>query len=85
MNLIIVESPTKARTISGFLPKDYKVMACFGHIRDLPKTKLGIDLEKNFLPHYIIPKKSKKIIEKIKNLSQKAKKIILATDEEVKI
>ena len=82
MNLIIVESPTKARTISGFLPKDYKVMACFGHIRDLPKTKLGIDLEKNFLPHYIIPKKSKKIIEKIKNLSQQAKKIILATDED---
>jgi len=82
MNLIIVESPTKARTISSFLPKDYKVIACFGHIRDLPKTKLGINLEKNFLPHYIIPKKSKKVIKEIKNLSQKAKKIILATDED---
>ena len=82
MNLVIVESPTKARTISSFLPKDYKVIACLGHIRDLPKTRLGVDLEKNFLPHYIIPKRSRKIVKEIKNLSQKAKKIILATDED---
>ncbi len=82
MNLVIVESPTKARTISSFLPKDYKVIACLGHIRDLPKTRLGVDLEKNFLPHYIIPKRSRKIVKEIKNLSQKAKKVILATDED---
>ena len=82
MNLVIVESPTKAKTISSFLPKDYKVIACLGHIRDLPKTKLGVDLEKNFLPHYIIPKRSRKIVKEIKNLSQKAKKVILATDED---
>jgi len=82
MNLIIVESPTKAKTISSFLSKDYKVVACLGHIRDLPKRRLGIEIEKNFQPHYVVSKRSRRIVKEIKKLSQKAKKIILATDED---
>jgi len=82
MNLIIVESPTKAKTISSFLSKDYKVVACLGHIRDLPKRSLGIEIEKNFQPRYVLSKKSRKIVKEIKKLSQKAEKIILATDED---
>ena len=82
MKLIIVESPTKAKTISSFLPSDYQVRACLGHVRDLPKSKLGIEIEKNFLPHYLVPKKSKKIVKELKNLSLKAKEVILATDQD---
>ncbi len=59
MNLIIVESPTKAKTISKFLDNTYKVESSFGHIRDLPKSELGVDLENNFEPKYVIPSKSK--------------------------
>ncbi|MFH1584971.1 MAG: toprim domain-containing protein, partial [Patescibacteria group bacterium] len=55
MRLVIVESPAKGRTIESFLGKDYKVLSSYGHIRDLPKGKLGIDVEKNFEPTYVIP------------------------------
>ena len=55
MKLVIVESPTKAKTIEKFLTKTYKVISSYGHIRDLPKSKLGIDTENNFQPQYIIP------------------------------
>ncbi|MCX7615819.1 MAG: type I DNA topoisomerase [Patescibacteria group bacterium] len=82
MNLVIVESPTKAKTISSFLDKNYLVVSSYGHIRDLPKSKLGIDIENNFEPHYIIPLKAKKRVKELKKVSQKAKKIILATDED---
>ncbi|MCG2695696.1 toprim domain-containing protein, partial [Candidatus Parcubacteria bacterium] len=57
MNLVIVESPTKAKTITKFLGKGYKVESSFGHIRDLPKSKMGIDIQNNFEPEYIIPDK----------------------------
>ncbi len=81
MNLIIVESPTKARTISEFLsPDDYKVESSYGHIRDLPKSKLGIDLEKNFQPQYILPVKSRERVSQLKKEAKKAKTVILATD-----
>jgi DNA topoisomerase-1 len=60
MKLVIVESPTKAKTIQKFLGKDFEVKSSFGHVRDLPKSKLGIDVEKNFEPEYIIPTKAKK-------------------------
>ena len=60
-NLVIVESPTKAKTISKFLGKDYKVLSSFGHIRDLPKKELGVEVNKDFAPRYVIPTKSKKI------------------------
>jgi len=82
MKLVIVESPTKGRTISKFLGKDYKVVASFGHVRDLPKSKLGIDVEKDFQPDYIIPTKAKKTVSELKKESAKADETILATDED---
>ncbi|MFA7364983.1 MAG: type I DNA topoisomerase [Patescibacteria group bacterium] len=82
MNLIIVESPTKAKTISKFLDKNYKVESSFGHIRDLPKSELGVDVDKNFEPKYIIPLKSKKRVSELKKLAQNSDQIILAADED---
>lgn len=80
--LIIVESPTKAKTISKFLGSDYQVEASFGHVRDLPKSKLSIDIEHNFEPKYIIPPKAKETIAKLKKQAKAASSIILATDED---
>ncbi len=82
MNLVIVESPTKAKTISKFLGSEYKVESSFGHVRDLPKSKLGIDLENNFEPQYIIPVKAKKRVNQLKKDAAKADTVILATDED---
>lgn len=82
MNLIIVESPTKSRTISKFLGKNYKVVASFGHVRDLPKRELGVDVEKNFEPKYVIPAKAKKIIAELKKDVKGADEVILATDQD---
>ena len=82
MQLIIVESPTKARTIGRFLNEKYKIDSSYGHIRDLPKSKLGIDVENDFNPHYIIPTNKKKIVNSLKKESVKSEKIILATDED---
>ncbi len=82
MKLVIVESPTKANTISKFLGSDFKVESSYGHIRDLPKSKIGIDIENNFEPQYIIPVKSKKRVTSLKKEVKKAEKIILATDED---
>ncbi len=79
--LIIVESPTKARTISGFLDNNYKLESSFGHIRDLPKSKLGID-EETFDPSYVVPMKAKKRVNELKKLAEDASDIILATDED---
>ena len=66
MKLIIVESPTKSKTLQSFLGPDYKVGSSFGHIRDLPKTELGVDVEHDFKPKYVIPLKSRKIINSLK-------------------
>src|SRR3989338_6511523 len=82
MNLIIVESPTKAKTIGKFLGKEYHVTSSYGHIRDLPKSKLGIDVKKNFTPTYVIPPKAKEIIANLKKEAKNAARIILATDED---
>ncbi len=82
MNLIIVESPTKAKTISKFLGKDYIVRSSFGHVRDLPKSKLGIDVENNFEPEYVSNQKNKKHIDELKSIAADADKIILASDED---
>lgn len=81
-SLIIVESPTKARTLAGFLGSNFKIESSFGHVRDLPKSKLGVDVEKNFEPQYIIPTKAKKQVNLLKKEAAKADKIILATDED---
>ncbi|MBI5620389.1 type I DNA topoisomerase [Candidatus Gottesmanbacteria bacterium] len=82
MNLIIVESPTKARTLTRFLhgKGDYRIEATMGHIRDLPKATLGVDVDHDFAPTYIIPKDRQRRVGELKDLAKKADRIILATD-----
>src|SRR3989344_3482046 len=82
MKLVIVESPTKAKTISQFVKKEYRIESSYGHIRDLPKSKLGIDLEHDFEPQYIIPMKAKKLVNGLKKMAEKSEGVILATDED---
>ena len=79
-NLVLVESPSKARTINKYLGKDYKVEATVGHIRNLPKTKLGVDIDKDFQPQYVTIRGKGDIIKKIKSLASKSKNIYIATD-----
>ncbi len=81
-SLVIVESPTKARTISRFLGSDFRVESSYGHVRDLPKSKLGVDVEKNFEPQYVIPTKARKQVNLLKKAAKEADKIILASDED---
>ena len=80
MNLIIVESPTKARTLGRFLGKDYQIMASMGHLRDLPRKTLAVDVEHGFKPEYALVEGKGKIVSELKSAAKKAKKIILATD-----
>jgi DNA topoisomerase-1 len=82
VKLIIVESPTKAKTISRFLGGDFKVESSYGHVRDLPKSKLGIDVEKDFEPAYIIPTKARKRVNELKKEAKNADEVLLATDED---
>ena len=81
-HLVIVESPSKGRTISRFLGSGFIVESSYGHIRDLPSSKLGVDLEKDFAPHYIIPLKARANVKKLKGITAKADTVILATDED---
>jgi DNA topoisomerase-1 len=81
-DLIIVESPTKAKTISKFLGSHYDVEASFGHVRDLPKSKMGVDVKNDFEVTYTIPLKAKEIIKELKTKVKNASSIILATDED---
>ncbi len=78
--LIIVESPTKAKTIEKFLGKQYSVKSCMGHIRDLPKSSLGVDTENNFAPHYITIRGKGDVIKVLKDEAKKADRILLASD-----
>lgn len=81
MQVVIVESPTKAKTLSKYLPKDkYSVTSSKGHVRDLPRKELGVDVENNFEPKYMVPQKAKKVIKELGKLTKGTKKIILATD-----
>ena len=80
--LIIVESPTKAKTISKFLGTGFEVEASFGHVRDLPKSKISIDVKNNFEPVYQIAPKAKEVVSKLKKMAKSASSIILATDED---
>ena len=80
MQLIIVESPTKSKTIGKYLGPDYRVLSSYGHVRDLPKKELGIDIDHDFKPKYIIPTKAKKTISELKKGVQNADSVILATD-----
>ena len=79
-NLVIVESPAKAKTIEKYLGSDYKVVASMGHLRDLPKSTLGIDIEKDFEPKYIPVKDHKEVIDNLKKLSKSSGTVYLATD-----
>jgi len=81
-NLVIVESPAKAKTIEGFLGKDFTVKSSFGHIRDLDKNKLSVDIQNDFAPQYEISEEKEKIIEELSKVAQKAEIIWLATDED---
>lgn len=81
-NLVIVESPAKAKTIEGFLGKDYLVKSCFGHVMDLAKKDLGVDIENGYLPNYIIPPDKKKIVSELKKQAQGSEVIWLASDED---
>ena len=80
MKLVVVESPAKAKTIQGFLGQDYEVLSSFGHVRDLPKSKLGIDPDHDFAQEYIVPVKAKKVVTELKKAAKKADSVILATD-----
>lgn len=81
-NLVIVESPAKAKTIEKFLGNDYKVTSCFGHIADLPSNELGVDVENNFKPNYIVDKDKKALVKQLKDLAAKSDTIWLASDED---
>lgn len=80
--LVIVESPTKAKTIGSFLGAGYTVESSFGHVRDLPKSKIGIDVKKGFTPQYVVPRKNAAHVAELKKLASKANEIILASDED---
>ncbi|MCK4474000.1 type I DNA topoisomerase [Candidatus Parcubacteria bacterium] len=82
MQLVVVESPSKGNTIQKFLGPKYKVLSSYGHIRDLPKGELGVDIENNFKPKYVIPLKARKNVNILKKEAEKAELLILATDED---
>lgn len=82
MNLIIVESPTKAKTIAKFVSDDYKILSSYGHVRDLPKSKLGIDVEHHFEAQYVTPQKAKAVLKELKSAAADSDSVILATDED---
>ncbi len=82
MNLVVVESPAKARTISKFLGKGYEVVASYGHVRDLPVHRFGVDIEHGFKPKYEVPREKKPIVEHIRELAKHSNSIYIATDED---
>jgi len=81
-NLVIVESPAKAKTIEKFLGKDFRVVSSFGHIRDLAKKNLGIDIKNNFEPDYEIPKEKAKVVSELRKAAADSKNIWIASDED---
>jgi DNA topoisomerase-1 len=81
-NLLIVESPAKAKTIEAILGKDFEVKSCYGHIRDLEKNDMGIDINNNFTPTYIVPPEKTKVVNDLKSFAKKAGEVWLASDED---
>ena len=79
-NLVIVESPTKARTLGQFLGKDYQIVASMGHVRDLPRGEFGVDVKGDFTPKYVIPKEKIKMVNALAKQGAEAEKLWLATD-----
>jgi DNA topoisomerase-1 len=78
--LVIVESPAKARTLAEILGAGYEVTASVGHVRDLPRSKLGVDVDNEFEPHYIVPREKREVVQKIKDAAERASAVYLATD-----
>jgi len=81
-NLLIVESPAKAKTIEKILGEEFEVRSCYGHIRDLEKADMGIDLKNKFAPRYSVPSEKEKVVKELKSMSKKAKEVWLASDED---
>src|SRR5436305_14311898 len=79
-NLVIVESPAKARTVGRILGSHYDVRASVGHVRDLPKSTLGVDVEHDFAPKYIVPREKQQVVNELRDAAKGASKIYLATD-----
>ena len=81
-NLVIVESPAKAKTIEKFLGKDYQVESSYGHIRDLKQKDMGVDVEKGFEPDYVVSSDKREVVSKLKKLVKSSDTIWLASDED---
>ncbi|MEQ8882594.1 MAG: toprim domain-containing protein, partial [Cyclobacteriaceae bacterium] len=81
-NLVIVESPAKAKTIEGYLGKDYEVQSSYGHVRDLPRDDFAIDIENNFEPTYKISNDKKDVVKQLKKLAANADTVYLASDDD---
>ena len=81
-NLLIVESPAKAKTIEGILGKDFEVKSCFGHIRDLEKNDMGIDINNHFKPKYIVPADKDRVVKELKSIAKRSDEVWLASDED---
>jgi len=81
-NLLIVESPAKAKTIEKILGEDFEVKSCYGHIRDLERADMGIDIKNQYKPRYIVPEDKQKVVKELKSLAKKAEEVWLATDED---
>src|SRR6187397_2724801 len=81
-NLLIVESPAKAKTIEKILGADFEVKSCYGHIRDLAKGDMGIDIKNNYLPTYIVPEEKERVVKELKSSAKKSDEVWLATDED---
>ncbi|MDD4461382.1 MAG: toprim domain-containing protein, partial [Eubacteriales bacterium] len=79
-NLVIVESPAKAKTIGRYLGKDFRITASVGHIRDLPSSKMGVDVENGYQPQYVSMKGKEKVIHELKDMAKSADRIYIATD-----
>ena len=81
-NLLIVESPAKAKTIEAILGKDFEVKSCYGHLRDLEKNDMGIDINNNFKPKYIVPAEKDRVVKELKSIAKKSEEVWLASDED---
>jgi DNA topoisomerase I len=81
-NLLIVESPAKAKTIEKILGEEFEVKSCYGHIRDLEKAEMGIDIKNNYTPQYIVPEDKEKVVKELKSVAKKSGEVWLATDED---
>src|SRR5207253_5562173 len=79
-SLVVVESAAKAKTIEKFLGRGFTVRACLGHVRDLPKSKLGVDVEHQFQPQYVIPPERKDVVKRLKDEARGKNAVLLATD-----